>query len=142
MFCFTNSISFLVVLTYCYHYFRFLFFLILLSLMILLFYYYYYCYYYCCCCYYYYYYYILFLLQSSLLLLSVLSILFILFYFILVLIVHITMPFVCVLHVMCMCPLVICLPLFLLVIYRLYSLCLYMPRIIFLLPLSVISSLP
>ena len=48
-------------------------------------------------------YYILFLLQSSLLLFSVLSMLFILFYLILFVIVHITMTFVCMLRVTCMC---------------------------------------
>ena len=74
IFCFINSISVLVILTYCHHYSY--------SCSSSYYYYHYYFYYYC----HYYYYFIVILL--------VLSMLLILFYFILYIIIHTTMIFV------------------------------------------------
>ena len=79
IFCFINSISVLVILTYYYHY----------SYSC----YYYYCYYYYYYHHYYFYYYCLYYYYFIVIIL-VLSMLLILFYFILYIIVHITMIFV------------------------------------------------
>ena len=112
IFCFINSISILVILTYCYHYP-------------------YSCsyYYYPCSSYYYYLYYFYYYYQYYyyfIVIILVLSMLFILFYFILffIVIVHITMIFVC--HfVRRVCIPSLFLFLLLLMIHSIYSHCSY-----------------